>query len=68
VDRDAVADNTRLLVAALTAADSINQQFEDADVTWRDVLNPYQRQTAPIGGPEPEPPNTPGDSPNGEDA
>lgn len=68
VDRDAIEDNTRLLVAALTAADSINQQFDDADVTWRDVLNPYQRQTAPIGGTEPEPPTIPGDSPNGDDA
>jgi capsid protein len=66
VDRDIIEDNTRLLVAALTAAGTINTQFDDADITWRDVLNPWQRDTAPIGGPEPEPPTIPGDSQDGD--
>lgn len=54
VDRDAIADNVRLLMSAVEAA---NMFDESSGITWRDVLNPYQRKTAPIGGPEPEPAN-----------
>jgi hypothetical protein len=54
VDRDLINDNQSTIIFAIVGAEQLKKKYPDTDVTWRDMLNPFQRETVPLGQPEPE--------------